>query len=186
MFSNDSRHRYRLWRTLANHPGERAVVFVGLNPSTADENTDDPTVRRMLGFAERWGASRLEVLNAYALRSTDPRALREADDPVGIDNDAWIRLITRQTQRPIYVIAAWGANCESARDAQLRSLLPPGAHALGFTKAGYPRHPLYLPNVAEPEPLGTARAIIKASLPGGVTIDGGAQVFIGPPGGGDG
>lgn len=75
-------YRYRLDR-LGALLGRGAVNFVMLNPSTADAEQDDPTIRRCLGYAFRWGFARLIVTNLYALRSTDPRALWEHPDPIG-------------------------------------------------------------------------------------------------------
>src|SRR5271157_168450 len=78
--------RYKLWRRWS--AAVPMVTFIGLNPSTADEINDDPTVRRCLGFARRWGFGGMSMLNVFAYRSTNPRALRAATDPVGPRNGA--------------------------------------------------------------------------------------------------
>lgn len=132
--------RYELWRRWGHAP---VAAFIGLNPSTADETQDDPTIRRCIGFAKRWGYGGLVMLNLFAYRSTDPRGLKVAADPVGPENDETLLRVTAEAG---CVIAAWGAHgALFGRDAAVRRLL---AHLtldhLGLTKAGHPRHPLYL------------------------------------------
>jgi hypothetical protein len=118
-----------------------SVVFVGLNPSTADELQDDPTVRRCVGFTRKWNFGGLILVNLFAYRSTDPVGLLEADDPVGPGNDKYILASARAAK---CVVLAWGTKgCLLDRDQHVLSLLP-GAHCLGVTKDGHPRHPLYL------------------------------------------
>ena len=95
--------RYLLWRTWGDP--DRRAMFVGLNPSTADETQDDPTVRRCLGFARAWGFGGLMMTNLFGLRSTDPRGLLAVDDPVGPGNDA---AILAQARRCPLVVLAWG------------------------------------------------------------------------------
>lgn len=122
-----------------------SVVFVGLNPSTADETLDDPTVRRCIGFARDWGFGTCVVTNIFAFRSTDPRGLLEIDDPVGPRNNHWIR---RECAAAALVVAAWGVHgtLHERGAAVLRIMPPPHSppHCLGMTKEGFPRHPLYL------------------------------------------
>ncbi|TME62616.1 MAG: DUF1643 domain-containing protein [Chloroflexi bacterium] len=133
-FSADRRYRYRLWR---RWDGARPVVaFVMLNPSTADARRDDPTIRRCIGFAKSWGFGGVEVVNLFAYRATDPGELRRVADPVGVDNDRHIR---RAIARADLVVLAWGARAGSRRLLNL-----PQARCLGLTRAGQPRHPLYL------------------------------------------
>ncbi len=86
--SRCSHYRYSLSRTW-NESLQR-IVFIGLNPSTADAQHDDPTVRRCIGFARRWGYGGLTLVNLFAYRTTEPAELKEVDDPVGLDNDRWI------------------------------------------------------------------------------------------------
>src|SRR6187455_1128147 len=109
IFSEDRRHRYTLARIIRDTEPERdsTVLFVCLNPSTADEVRDDPTIRRCVGYAKRWGFSRLVVCNLFALRSTDPRALYEHPDPIGPAND---RHLLDEATRADRVVAAWGAH----------------------------------------------------------------------------
>lgn len=151
-FDPDRVYRYSLTRQWNRH--RLPLVFVMLNPSTADAFVLDPTVRRCIGFAQAWGAGGLIVLNAYALRATDPKALRSHPDPVGPDNDEVIR---RHLSAFIgRVVVAWGAHAAPERAAQVRYLIEIAGHrptCLGRTKAGAPRHPLYLRADSQPVPL---------------------------------
>jgi hypothetical protein len=151
--------RYRYWLTREWGPGA-TVVFVMLNPSIADAAIDDPTIRRCIGFARSWGYGALAVVNLYALRSTDPKGLWLADDPVGPDNDMWLtRFATGAEATDAPVVAAWGANARTDRIDAVKALS--GMHrlsALGLTKDGQPRHPLYLKADLRPVPLGSVHA----------------------------
>jgi hypothetical protein len=144
---------YRVWNT--DRP---TVAFIMLNPSTADEVADDPTIRRCTGFAAAWGYGQLIVGNLFALRATDPRALAGDPDPVGADNDGTLVTLARSH----LVICAWGGRGGlRRRDAAVTALLAglgSQPYALGFTQAGAPRHPLYLPATREPLPWGHAVA----------------------------
>lgn len=137
--SDDGRYRYRLTRRWAD--GDAWATFVMLNPSTADATEDDPTIRRCVSFAKREGCSALQVVNLFAYRATDPRELKRVADPVGPDNDAWL---SRALGTPALRIAAWGAHGRPDRVVVVKSFAVPGLHALGVTKDGHPRHPLYL------------------------------------------
>lgn len=147
--SDDGVYRYHLSRFLTGD--KPPVVFIMLNPSTADAHVDDPTIRRCKGTADMLGASSLHVVNLYAQRATRPVHLWDHDgDPVGPENDAHLRTTFRAARNAgSTVIAAWGAN-PKARDradwvckmAELDENLP--IHALSLTKDGEPGHPLYL------------------------------------------
>lgn len=134
--------RYRLWREW--HPGPTFVV-VGLNPSTADETQDDPTIRRCIGFAKRAECGRLEMLNLFAYRSTDPKLLYHITRPVGPGNDDTIMAIAGTAN---VVVAAWGAEkiAQPRAEHVLTMLADAGTTVLcfGVTAGGSPRHPLYL------------------------------------------
>jgi hypothetical protein len=121
------------------------ALFVMLNPSTADATDDDPTIRRCIGFARRWGAPAVEVVNLYALRATRPRDLFAHAAPVGPDNDD---AIAGAAARAGAIVVAWGVH--GARDprraARVLELLRGHPIAcLGVNRGGEPRHPLYLP-----------------------------------------
>lgn len=134
------RYRYALtrrWGTGAS------VAWVMLNPSTADADRDDPTLRRVTAYSRAWGFSALTVVNLYAYRATDPRDLFTAPDPVGPDNDAHVIRAAATSAR---IVAAWGAHARADRIAAALAL--PGMRdltALALTASGQPRHPLYLP-----------------------------------------
>lgn len=147
VFSDDRRYRYELWRRWA--PGAYAM-FIGLNPSTADETTDDPTIRRCIGFAKSWGFSALCMTNLFAFRATDPKLMKVEPFPIGgVDND--LALVSLAEAAGI-VIAAWGVDGNHReRDAVVRSLIP-NLQCLGTTKGGHPRHPLYLKKDVTPIP----------------------------------
>jgi hypothetical protein len=133
------RYRWRLERTW--DPRGTTLAMVGLNPSTADARTDDPTVRRCIGFARRLGFGRLVLVNLYALRATRPADLFGADDPVGDDNDEHVRQACAAADA---VLGCWGFNARWDRVLAVRPLLGPQVSCLGTTAQGHPRHPLYL------------------------------------------
>jgi hypothetical protein len=144
ILSDCRQYRYTLARKL---PGAEApLVFCMLNPSTADENSDDPTIRRCMGFAQREGRSGILVVNLFALRATDPRVLLHHSDPVGPMNDRFLRLAA---SRHGEIICAWGAvpqghNHRAQRAAAILREHGATLLCLGKTKHGAPRHPLYL------------------------------------------
>lgn len=147
-FSDCREYRYRLWRTW--DVGKPTLAFVMLNPSTADEVKNDPTVRRCIGYAKDWGYGTLVVGNIFALRSTDPQGLYEHDDPVGPENDEHLREIVSEADK---VVAAWGSHGEyQGRGREVAEMLEGELVALDTTKAGQPNHPLYQPKDTEPEP----------------------------------
>ena len=135
-------YRYALWRHW-NEIGSkrRFVAFIGLNPSTADEETDDPTIRRCIGFAKSWGFNGIYMLNAFAFRATKPVDMKKADDPVGPENEYALKFYTRRVDQ---IIAAWGAHCPEERERVVFETINKPIFCLGKTKAGRPRHPLYL------------------------------------------
>jgi hypothetical protein len=140
-FSPDQKRawRYEL-RRVWDETGD-LVAFIGLNPSTADETHDDPTVRRCIGFAKLWGYGGLIMLNAFAYRATNPRDMMAALDPVGPENDSYILAGTAEAS---ITVVAWGNHGRYVdRSRDLVTRLGP-VWALGITKLGEPRHPLYV------------------------------------------
>ena len=144
VMSTDLRYRYRLSRRW-DDDGNNTALFVMLNPSTADHELDDRTITRCIGFAKRLGCTGLDVVNLYALRSTKPEGLWLVDDPIGEENDHYLRLhIEMAARRGEPIIAAWGANAKQERaDHVLAFDGMQTASAFGFTKFGAPLHPLY-------------------------------------------
>lgn len=149
--SDDGLYRYSLQRTWRRFGPAGHLAFVMLNPSTADAEVDDPTIRRCIGFARTLGYDGINVLNLYAFRATKPADLWKADEPTGGKaNDDLLREVLRQAGNRL-VIAAWGANARPDRVAEFMSWRgSEHVRALGFTKAGAPRHPLYLRSDAQP------------------------------------
>jgi hypothetical protein len=150
-FSSCGTYRYELRRVWNDTRG--LVCWIMLNPSTADAELDDPTIRRCLRFARSWGYGGIVVHNLFALRATDPAELRRHPDPVGPGNDEWL---TRGTSAAL-TVAAWGTHGALAgRADQVRTMLTRAGvrlHHVGLTRAGAPRHPLYLPATCTPEQL---------------------------------
>lgn len=147
-FSACGLYRYSLVRTWDEEgagDGKRRVCFCMLNPSTADAEKNDPTVRRTVGFALDWGFGSLEVVNVFALRSTDPKGLYVSQDPVGRGNDAALRRAFGRADR---VVCAWGNHGgHVGRSERVRVILErSGVEGLcfGVTGSGEPRHPLYV------------------------------------------
>lgn len=130
------------------------IGFVLLNPSTADDRIDDPTIRRCIAYAKRWGHGGLVLGNLFAFRSTDPAALKTCSDPIGPQNDAALREVCAESAGGV-VICGWGAHGSiygRAREVLRSMRLEWGAkpHALAVTKGGEPGHPLYLRGDSEP------------------------------------
>ncbi len=119
------------------------MVFLMLNPSTADAEQDDPTIRRCIGFAKREGYGRLQVLNLFAGRATRPADLFAMEDPVGPANVNHIQTVVSSDQP---IIVAWGAHPKAQQAyEQFRQIIRfPAMRCLGVCKAGAPRHPLYV------------------------------------------
>jgi len=160
VFSACGRYRYVLFRRWAS--SERAV-FVMLNPSTADERENDPTVKRCIEYARAWGYGGLIVLNLFALRSTDPRALLGDEDPEGPMNDSALTAVFRSLNpRSHLVVCAWGVRGGYRSRSQfvlgLMDACDVVPRCLRITKDGFPEHPLYLPGVLTPSPYPGAEA----------------------------
>lgn len=155
-FSEDRRYRYTLWRDWSddvleleeragNHTSE-FVQFIGLNPSTADETKDDPTLRKCIGFAKRWGYGAMCMTNLFAFRATDPREMKRQLEPVGGENEPHIRRIAKEAG---LVVAAWGVHgTHGNMDMNLKRWMAEmeiPLKCLRLTKHGHPEHPLYVP-----------------------------------------
>jgi hypothetical protein len=155
VFSKDKQYRYALRRTW--DPSLPTVLFIGLNPSTADHRINDRTVARCIRFAQDWGFGQLIVANLFAFRTPYPRTLWRARDPIGPRNDRWLRRLIAESDT---TVAAWGTH--GARFERDRAVLPllRQPKCLAVSKGGHPKHPLYirattrlreLPRIAVPE-----------------------------------
>jgi hypothetical protein len=154
-FSDCGAYRYRLWRRWDK--SRSTIAFIMLNPSTADERINDPTIARCLARARASGFGRLEVVNLYPLRATDPNELLEHHDPLGplVPADA---AIVDALDRASMAICAWGAHPAAvSRAAAVLSMLAaaagsPKLHHLGLNRDGSPKHPLYVAASVWPRP----------------------------------
>ena len=146
VFSECRKYRYALWRRWEmEHP---LILFIGLNPSTADETKNDPTIRRCINFAKDWGYGGVMIANLFAFRSTSPEIMKQQKDPIGKENDLWIEKLADASQS---VIAAWGNHGEFKNRYKEVIKLIPNLHCLKITKNGNPSHPLYLPQSLKPK-----------------------------------
>jgi hypothetical protein len=181
---------YRYWLTRTWDDDKPVLCWVMLNPSTADAEQDDPTIRKCIGFARRWGYGGICVVNLFALRATDPKQLPKhypIDRALVESNNLAISTAARGRM----VVAAWGAKgCWWGRDREVLALLRGQAvHCLKVTKDGHPWHPLYvaddtklmvlqdgaMPDVlpAAPSPAG---GLFAAAVSGGVAVGAGEGV----------
>ena len=149
--SADGLYRYCLYREWG--PNQAHLMWVMLNPSTADATKDDPTIRRCINYSKAWGYARMVFLNVFALRATDPKELALAEDPVGPLNDRFLETFSNDARQ---VIAAWGGSFPkkyAPRVEQVEGLLvrDGDVHCLGTTLAGQPKHPVRLPSDLEPQ-----------------------------------
>ena len=139
-FSRCGLYRYSLTRRWDTGVGR--CVFIGLNPSTADAQVDDPTIRRCMGFTQNWGFNELIMINLFAFRTPHPEFLKKALDPEGPNNR---RAVRRSCQSATRVVAAWGAHGtfmgQAERLSTIWSQIP--VHCFGTTRSGQPLHPLY-------------------------------------------
>lgn len=159
IFSPCRKYRYTLWREFGtdflfnggNKMKDGYVQFIGLNPSTADETKDDPTIRRCKGFAQSWGYGAMCMTNLFAWRDTSPASIKKQPNPVGQDNQHHLLQIASKSS---LVVAAWGANgSHRQQDLTVRQWLEGiGVQlmCIRMTASGFPEHPLYLPKNLTP------------------------------------
>ena len=151
VYSPCERYRYLLTRTWG--PGPERALFVMLNPSTATEYQNDPTVERCERRARALGYGAFRVTNIFAFRATDPLVMRAEPDPIGPADDAAIVESAHWADR---IVCAWGSHgafLDRGRqvEALLRATGRPLWH-LGLTQGGQPKHPLYIGYSCQPEP----------------------------------
>jgi hypothetical protein len=145
VFSEDGLFRYQLWRR--EEPGEPSILWVLLNPSTADEQQLDPTLRRVRGFSNGWGFKNWEVCNLFAFRATDPHKMKRAADPVGPANNQQIEEAARRCAE---IVVGWGGGgWHLGRDRTVMGILTATGKPIWrlgpLAKTGTPKHPLYVP-----------------------------------------
>lgn len=152
ILSDDRKYRYRLDREIEGEDPANVLGVIMINPSTADEETNDPTIRRLLGFAKNYGCGTLSVCNLFALRSPDVRDLKKDPDPVGPDN--WRHLsILMEDSRQGRVVVAFGSYNKIPKlymdcVPKLKDLADIHGTTLwtwGTNRDGSPKHPLYIP-----------------------------------------
>lgn len=155
-FSSCRKHRFTLWRRWEpDCPPSRMCAFIGLNPSTADETLDDPTIRRCIRFSKDWGFGGYVMLNLFSFRATDPNDMKKSDPMEFYSRNALgildVALVAGRT------VAAWGTHGNHCCRGYIISsvFLENPLHLtlwhLGLTKGGFPRHPLYLKADTQPQ-----------------------------------
>lgn len=147
-FSPRRFYRYTLTRTWSDGP---ILLWILLNPSTADERKNDPTLRKAIAFSKAWGFGGLVFCNLFAFRSTDPRAMKREEDPVGICNDSVLIMAAHDADQ---VVCAWGNHgthrdrarevLELLQDPEEMAGRVPELWCMGTNQNGTPKHPLYL------------------------------------------
>ena len=144
----DKKREYRFvlkrkWGTNADN----FVNFILLNPSTADENTDDPTIRRCINFAQSWRYDGIWVTNLFAYKATEPENMKKADDPVGEKNDSYIEKYAEKSKK---IVVAWGddGDFRNRRNQVIRILsqLEKDLYCFHINKSGNPQHALRVSN----------------------------------------
>lgn len=143
-FSDCRKYRYALWRVW-DYDKPR-IMFIGLNPSTADETQNDPTIRRVIGFAKEWGYGGIFMCNLFGIVSTDPGVLKTCEDPVR-DNDDWLM---RYADLSKDILFGWGNFKEAQDRAKMVAPWFPNALCLGKNANGTPKHPLYIAAKTKP------------------------------------
>ena len=145
-FDQHRAYRFILWRFWNDSP---RVLFIGLNPSTANEINNDPTIRRCIGFAQKWGYGGMYFCNLYSFVSTEPKLLSSVE----AIHSANIPAITMADSLSVLTVVAWGDGVELVENGKsvaehIKKLIEP-SRCFGLTQKGNPKHPLYLPGDAE-------------------------------------
>ena len=142
VLSECGKYRYKLSRTWEPH--RPVLVWIMLNPSTADHTKDDPTIRKVTGFSKRNGFGSIEVYNLFAYRATNPAELRRVPDPVGPENMKHLSALSNSSKS---VVFAWGTHGRlkfQGHEVACRFMSNPNVFYLGATKNQQPKHPLYV------------------------------------------
>ena len=147
-FSSCNNYRYTLTR-IWNEGGKNNLPVIGLNPSAADEQTDDPTIRRCIRFASNGGWDGIIMLNLFALISTDPKLLKTHRDPIGPENDNYLQDVLGRYQQ---AWVCWGSSSRPESRERIVLEMIRTHICVGVTNAGHPKHPLYVPYSADFRP----------------------------------
>ena len=158
IFSPCETYRYSLTR-IWNHK-KKPILFIGLNPSTADENNDDPTIRKCMHYVYQWGFGGLIMVNLFAFRATLPNDLKKSKFPVGKNNN---QFIINAAQKSEMTIVAWGNDGQLyGRDNEVLELIS-NPMCINTNKTGQPAHPLYQKNDATPKSYINKYSLLKLS-----------------------
>ena len=148
VFSDRRKYRYALWRMWDEK--KPLGMIIGLNPSTADETGNDPTITRCISFARSWGYGAVCVTNLFGFRATAPSQLKAYHDPIGKENDAWVHEMAKEAA---ITVAAWGNHGKFLnRSLEIMPSLDQ-LHCIKMNKSGEPAHPLYLKSELKPVPM---------------------------------
>ena len=148
VFSDCRKYRYALWRMWNEH--KPIAMIIGLNPSTADQTRNDPTITRCINFASSWGYGGVCVTNLFGFRATAPTELKAHHDPIGKENDAWVHEMAKGAA---ITVAAWGNHGKFLnRSLEILPSLD-RLHCIKLNKSGEPAHPLYLKAELKPFPM---------------------------------
>ena len=148
-FSSCGLYRYNLERTWAKGTGR--VLFIGLNPSTANDQIDDPTIRRCVSFSRTWGYCAMEIVNLFAYRATHFSDLKKTKDPIGLYNDRWIAAAYQK--KADIVVACWGNHGNYLQRSNTIKLQFKNLHCIKLNKTLQPAHPLYQKRDLNPLPM---------------------------------
>ena len=148
VFSDCRKFRYALWRMWNEH--KPIAMIIGLNPSTADQTRNDPTITRCINFSRSWGYGGVCVTNLFGFRATAPTELKAHHDPIGKENDAWVHEMAKGAA---ITVAAWGNHGKFLNRSL--DILPSldQLHCIKMNKSGEPAHPLYLKAELKPVPM---------------------------------
>lgn len=138
LFSFDRKFRYYLIRQWDSR--KPMLMFIGLNPSTANETENDPTIRRIIGFAKSWGYGGIYMTNLFSYVSTDPNALKTSGEDIGINNEHLLRC-SKKCEK---VVFSWGCFKQHKQRMKYVINMFPESYCIDMSKEGYPKHPLYL------------------------------------------
>lgn len=145
VFSKDRIHRYALIREWDLK--KPSLMIVSLNPSTADEKRNDPTIQRCIGFARKWGFGKLFVTNLFSFRATSPKDLFNSKNPVRDKNDYWIRKLSKKADKTVLAYGNHG-KFKNRHEEILKIIKNP--YCIKKSKMGMPMHPLYLKYIKKP------------------------------------